>query len=108
MTSASAPPLAWRDVPVRLEADSGPAYCTSPFHRLVDDPVPRDSRQSYFLQLADLAAYAAFRRLYPPPPRPAQIVPHRMWDELATSRFQAGTSGAKPFGIVHNGGPLKK
>jgi hypothetical protein len=60
-----------------------------PFGNLLDDPVPRDSRQSYFLQLADLNAYAAFRRKYPPPPRPVQIVPHLMWDELGAARYTA-------------------
>jgi hypothetical protein len=76
-----------------------------PFKGLLDDPVPRDSRQSYFLQLADLAAYAAFRRLYPPPERPRQIVPQEMWDELRDARFQDVTRGAEPLGIVNNGGP---
>lgn len=72
-----------------------------PFKRLIDDPVPRDSRQSYFLQLADLAAYAAFRRLYPPPPRRKQIVPEGMWDELGAARFKKVTRGALPLAIVH-------
>jgi hypothetical protein len=73
-----------------------------PFRRLIDDPVPKDSRQSHLLQLADLSAYAAFRKLIPPPPRPYQIVPQGMWDELGSARFQAVTGGAIPLGIVHN------
>jgi hypothetical protein len=72
-----------------------------PFKKLIDDPAPRDSRQSYFLQLADLSAYAAFRRLYPPPPRKVPIVPQGMWDELGDARFQKVTLGADPLGIVH-------
>ncbi len=69
---------------------------------LLDDPVPKDSRQSYFLQLADLVAYAGFRRLYPPPPRPVQVVPQTMWDELATAPYwQANMYSGGPPGIVH-------
>ena len=73
-----------------------------PFTRLLDDPVARDSRQSYFLQLADLNAYAAFRALYPPPPRPRQIVPEDMWDELGSARFSKvrSLSHGDPPGIV--------
>jgi hypothetical protein len=44
---------------------------------LIDDPVERDSAQSYFVQLADLNAYAAYRK-----ERPDPLFPQRMWDEL--------------------------
>lgn len=79
----------------------GTGMLNVPFKKLVDDPAPRDSRQSYFLQLADLSAYAAFRRLYPPPPREVPIVPQRMWDELGAARFHKVTLGASPLAIVH-------
>lgn len=73
-----------------------------PFNRLLDDPVTRNSKQSYFLQMADLAAYAAFRRHYPPPPRPVQIVPKLMWDELGAARHApANRYSGGPPGIVH-------
>lgn len=48
-----------------------------PFRQLVDDPMPKDSRESYFLQWADLVAYAAFRQVMPAPG-----VPSRLWGEL--------------------------
>jgi hypothetical protein len=44
---------------------------------LIDDPVERDSAQSYFIQLADLNAYAAYRKEHPDP-----LFPQTMWDEL--------------------------
>src|SRR5439155_1802203 len=65
----------------------GTGLLNRPARHLIDDPVPRDSRQSYFLQLADLAAYAAFRRIYPPAPRPVQIAPQSMWDELGQAVY---------------------
>lgn len=64
-----------------------PGFLRVPFRGLVDDPVARRSHESYFLQLADLAAYAAFRRVYPPPARAVQIVPEMMWDELGAARL---------------------
>jgi hypothetical protein len=80
----------------------GTGVLQRPFSRLLDDPVPRDSSQSYFLQLADLAAYAAFRRHHPPPPRPVQIVPKLMWDEMGSARFGAvNMYSGGPRGIVH-------
>lgn len=72
------------------------------FTQLLDDPVPRNSQQSYFLQLADMTAYAAFRRLCPPPARRTQIVPERMWDQLGDARFAKVRSSryGDPPGIV--------
>lgn len=88
----------------------GTGYLKIPFAKLVDDPVSRDSRHSYFIQMADMAAYAAFRRLYPPPPRLVQIVPQSTWDELGDARFDPVAASKDPPGIVHwpekkNGGP---
>jgi hypothetical protein len=33
--------------------------------RLLDDPIPRESTQSYFVQMADLIAYALARKVFP-------------------------------------------
>jgi Protein of unknown function (DUF3800) len=62
---------------------------------LIDDPVDRDSRESYFIQLADLNAYAAYRARVPTPG-----FPQGMWEELgnailwqATMRKPTGTPG---------------
>lgn len=80
----------------------GTGVLKRPFNRLLNDPVPRNSAQSYFLQLADLAAYAAFRRHHPPPAMPVNIVPEAMWDELGDARYSPVNkfSGGPP-GIVH-------
>lgn len=74
----------------------------APFHGLLDDPVSRSSDESPFLQLADLVAYAAFRRVFPPPPRAVQIVPATMWSELGASRLAevAGPALSPRRGIV--------
>jgi hypothetical protein len=57
-----------------------------PARLIVDDPVSRVSGQSYFIQLADLAA-SAFRTQYPPRPDRASVCPRGMWDQLAVARF---------------------
>jgi hypothetical protein len=68
---------------------------------LIDDPVSRKSHESYFVPLADLTAYAAFRSVYAPPKRRLNIVPQTMWDELGASRLEevSRVSGG-PKGIV--------
>jgi hypothetical protein len=77
-----------------------------PFSLLIDDPTPRDSAQSYFIQLADLCAYAAFRRVHPPPPRRGAVCPQQTWDELGTAIFgdanalARSTGTGDPVGIV--------
>jgi hypothetical protein len=79
----------------------GTGYLRVPAVRVLDDPVPRNSAQSYFLQMADLNAYAAFRYLNPPPPKPVNIVPQSMWDELDTARLLAVSAlRGGPPGIV--------
>jgi hypothetical protein len=58
---------------------AGSAFGTGSLRRparlILDDPVGRVLQESYFIQLADLNAYAAFRKLYAPPSRTVQIVP---------------------------------
>jgi len=50
--------------PIPSAALSGPPR-TVLVTRLLDDPMPRESAHSYFIQMADLVAYALARRDYP-------------------------------------------
>jgi hypothetical protein len=69
--------------------------------RVVEDPSDRDSKQSYFIQLADLNAYAALRWLHPTTKQFGQ----EMWDELGAARLLAvnklrgGPQATRPPGI---------
>jgi hypothetical protein len=65
-----------------------------PFVQLVDDPMPKDSDQSLFIQLADLVAYAAFRNLYPPSNSVGKVVDQNMWNNLGSAIF-AKANGRK-------------
>ena len=80
----------------------GTGYIKVPFSSLVEDPVSRKSHESLFLQVADMVAYSAFRRVYPPPQRKVNIVPTLMWDELGAARLSAVNqrSGGPSPGIV--------
>lgn len=65
----------------------GTGVLRRPARLMIDDPVSRHSHQSHFLQAADLAAYAAFRHLYPPPAGRVPIVTQKTWKELGAARF---------------------
>jgi hypothetical protein len=74
----------------------GSGSLSVPARMLVDDPVPRRSDHSYFIQFADLVAYAGFRTLIPPSPSIATVCPTEMWTELGdamrreTNRYGGG------------------
>jgi len=79
-----------------------------PARLIVDDAVPRNSAQSYLIQLADLSAYAAFRTVYQPPARTSTVCPSSMWAELGAARYSDANSvatgplgrGAQPGVVV--------
>lgn len=73
----------------------GTGSFTNPARRLVDDPIPRRSDQSYMIQLADLVAYAAFRSVVPPGNSIAAVCPQRMWSEIGSATHTA-VSGLRP------------
>lgn len=58
----------------------------------VDDPVPRKSEQSYLIQMADLVAYAAFRRYIPPGKAVAHVCPAPTWTIMGATIHRAVTS----------------
>jgi hypothetical protein len=65
---------------------------------LIDDPVERDSAQSYFIQLADLNAYAAYRK-----ERPHPAFPQTMWDELGPAILTDANKFHVGRGLEHPG-----
>lgn len=48
-----------------LWLDTGEAYKNIPIDRILEDPLFKDSEQSYFIQLVDFCAYALLRRERP-------------------------------------------
>jgi hypothetical protein len=81
----------------RLTAGSayGPGSLSHAAWKLIDDPVPRRSEQSYFIQLTDLVAYAAFRDTVPPSKNVATVCPGTMWQEIGDA-IRAETNYLKP------------
>lgn len=60
--------------------------------RIVDDPMPRNSQHSFFIQLADLVAYAAWRSYMAPSHAVAQVVSQQMWAQVGTATHTAVNS----------------
>lgn len=81
----------------RLTAGSafGSGQMSNAARLLVDDPIPRRSKQSYMIQLADLVAYSSFRAVVAPGPGIARICPEDMWDQIGPATHTA-VSGLRP------------
>jgi hypothetical protein len=76
-----------------------------PLRWLIEDPVPKRSDHSFFIQLADLTAYAAYRRLYPynGAGSVGLVCPQSTWDELGGAIFapaNALAAGGHQLGAV--------
>jgi hypothetical protein len=65
---------------------------------LVEDPVARQSHQSYFIQMADLVAFSAFRAVQPPA-KPSSVCGPEMWEQLASLQ-RAEVTTARRDGII--------
>lgn len=80
----------------------GGSSFTVPLKRLVEDPSPRTSHESYFLQMADLVAYAGWRTYVPPGKGAAQVVDQATWGELGSGVLAAVNqlSGRGEPGVV--------
>lgn len=72
-----------------------------PFVQLLDDSIPRNSKESYFLQWTDLVAYATFRKVVPRP-----TVPNDLWDALGdapvadANYIERGRGSKEPPGLI--------
>lgn len=62
---------------------------------ILEDPVERKSSDSYFIQFADLDAYAAVKRVLPGP-----HIDGSLWDEMDTARLREVTASRTAPGIV--------
>jgi hypothetical protein len=67
--------------------------------RVLDDPIPRESEYSYFVQMADMVAFALARRDYP---RPALDRHHfRDYFDLLNPVLLKEANSENPQGIVY-------
>lgn len=82
----------------RVPSAFGPGRLEAAAQRVVEDPSDRHSHESYFIQLADLNAYAALRKVFP-----TRKLDGSMWDELGEARLEdvnklaGGPPGIKVF-----------
>lgn len=58
-----------------------------PIRRILDDAVPRNSKESFFVQMADLIAYSAFRTVIRPGSGAGLVCPQNMWSNLRDARW---------------------
>ena len=87
----------------------GPSSYRKEISRLIEDPLPKESDQSYFIQIADLVSYIV--NLYMslhlglgslPARMPAQVDLAKItaWMNTLKSSFNLAASSSNPYGIV--------
>ncbi|GLV51274.1 hypothetical protein TBS_18440 [Thermobispora bispora] len=75
----------------------GPGSLRLPDRWLLDDPVSRKSHHSLFVQLADLVAYAATKRMIPGGARRSRVCPPSMWNHLGVACHAAANAQALAY-----------
>lgn len=73
----------------------GEGYFTYKANRIIEDPVSRQSHHSYWVQMADLVAYAAWRRRYPPSAAVAAVVGQDTWDLIPRRSVHAAVNSVR-------------
>lgn len=71
-----------------------------PVQRVIEDPVFKQSHQSYFIQLADCVAFSLLKREVVPTPLVKRYGIHRMFERSVSSVCFRSASPKDPFGIV--------
>lgn len=79
-----------RHLPAGLHWGTGSVV--NPARYFVEDSVSRSSANSYFIQMADLVAYAAWRTHHHPGRGAALVCPHTMWNILGDAIHTPVTS----------------
>lgn len=78
--------------------DSGETHKNIPINNIIEDPIFKDSKQSYFIQLADFCAYALLRRENPIPSKSYYGI-DKAFDQLKPV-LMLGASKKDPDGII--------
>ncbi|MCA2264788.1 DUF3800 domain-containing protein [Mycobacterium marseillense] len=86
-----------RHLPAGLHWGTGSVV--NPAKYFVEDAIPRSSANSYFVQIADLVAYAAWRTHQHPSPGAAAVCPHTTWNLLGEAIHTPVTS-VKPGNAI--------
>jgi hypothetical protein len=71
-----------------------------PVERVIEDPVFKQSHQSYFIQLADCVAFSLLKREVPPTPLVRKYGIHRMFERSMGGVCLRAASPQDPLGIV--------
>jgi hypothetical protein len=79
---------------------SGKRTQNIPTSRIIEDPVFKHSHRSYFLQLADFAAFALLKREVPRTPLVKKYGIHEMFEEALSQICFKKASPRDPLGIV--------